>query len=421
MKKTILLLALALAACSHLPSWLGGAAPKIEKIPGERLAVIGDERALSPDPTLAAVPVKLPDGQPLGALDKTTSAAIGEGEEFERAVAPPPVVAAGMVFAMDAAGNISAHEAANIENIRWQSAGLAEEDSPEALGGGLAYHQGRIYATSGRGWVGAFDAETGKEMWKKQIPASFRSAPRLAGGILFAITLDSQLLALDAASGEVRWAHRGISETAGLMSAAAPAITGSVVIAPYASGEIYALAAESGQPLWGDSLAAAARTEASAGLSGIVGDPVIDAQVVIAASASGRLGVFAIATGQRLWDLPVSSLNAPWLAGDYLFVLTAGNQLVCLVKYTGQVRWVAPLPRFDDEERKIYPILWRGPVVAGGKVVVAGSNEELRLFSAADGSLLETKSAPGDIAAAPVIAGGRMYLIGRDATLYAVE
>ncbi len=76
-------------------------------------------------------------------------------------------------------------------------------------------------------------------------------------GRLFAVTIDNQTYALNAASGEVLWSHRGINETAGLMSSASPAVTGDTVIVPYSSGEIYALSVTDGKEIWSDSFSPA--------------------------------------------------------------------------------------------------------------------------------------------------------------------
>lgn len=436
-----LMLPLLLSACDYAPSWMGGEKPVAEKLPGERMTVLPEAQTLTADPAVQAIAFVLPPTTAnqdwpqhtgmmtaetsnlalSGLLENSASAVAGEGEEFEHPLVPRPVVAAGTVFAMDAVGNISAHDAADIGQLRWQSKGVSEEDEPDVFGGGLAYDQGRLYAASGRGVIVALEATSGKEIWRKSLRAPFRSAPRVSGGKIFAITIDSQLFALDAMSGDMLWSHRGISETAGLMNSVSPAISGGDVIVPYGSGEIYALVAADGRPLWNESLGQGMRTLASATFSGIGGDPVIDSEVVFAVSSGGKLAVFALATGQRLWERPIASINTPWIAGNYLFVLTADNTLACFVKYDGRVRWAVKLPGFEDEEDKQEPILWRGPVMANDKLIIVGSHGRMMLISAADGTVADTKEIPEGIMAPPVVAGGRIYMVGQDARLYSLQ
>jgi outer membrane protein assembly factor BamB len=430
-----------LSACDYMPSWMGGEKPEVVRLPGERFTVLPLAETVTADASAQTVSVSIPkalensnwpqhtgyftaaSGNLLmsGMIENETSAEAGDGESFQHMLVPRPVVGDGVVFAMDSIGKISAHDAANVGNIRWESEGVSEKREPDVLGGGLAYDQSRLYATSGRGVIAAFDAATGREIWKKVLRTPFRSAPRVEGGRVFAITIDSQLFALDSASGEVLWSHRGISETASLMNAVSPAVSGGDVIVPYASGEMYSLAAVNGQELWNASLASVNRTLASASFSGIGGDPLVDGSVVFAVSGSGRLAVFALATGQRLWERPLSSINTPWVAGDVLSVLTADNELVSFIKYDGRVRWSVKMPSFENEEDKKRPITWRGPVMVNDKLAVLGSHGELWLISAADGSVLAKKDIPDGIVTAPVVAGGRMYLVDQGATLYSLQ
>lgn len=430
-----------LTGCDYMPTWMGGKKEDIVRLPGERQEALPLPAGMQPDPAIAAMTVSLP--APVensqweqhtgmipaasgnlaikGTLEHQDSASAGDGEAFEHTLIPRPVLGEGLVFAMDAEGKISAHDAAAIDNKRWVSEGVSEEDIDEVSGGGLAYEQGKLYAVSGRGVVVAMEAATGKVLWRKSGYAPFRSAPKVAGGKLYAITLDSQLFALDTASGEPLWSHRGINETAGIMNSVSPTVAGDTVIVPYASGELYALAAADGHALWNNSLSLSQRTEASGVFAGIGGDPVVDGEVVFAVSSGGMLAVYGMPFGQRLWEYPVSSINTPWVAGDYLFLLTADNTLVALVKYDGRVRWSTKLPSFEDEEDRRRPIFWRGPVMVDGKLAVVGARGEMKLISAADGSVVSTVSIPDDVYTAPIVAGGRMYLINKDARLTSLQ
>ncbi|MDX1974700.1 MAG: PQQ-binding-like beta-propeller repeat protein [Rickettsiales bacterium] len=433
-------LPLALGACSSLPSWLGGEkAPDKPKTEGKREEVLPVLEQLQPDDELKDVALQLPPATEnsdwpqhsaglsaaqtnlaIKGFSEDDSATIGDGEEFSHLLIPRPVVAAGKVFAMDAAGYISAHDAARIDKVLWESKGLAEEDEPELFGGGLAYYDGKLYAVSGRGTVAAFDAGNGKQLWQKTIIVPFRSAPWVAGDKMFAVTIDNQIFAFSTANGDILWSQRGIGETAGLITSSSPLAEGNRLIVPYSSGDIYALTAEDGQEIWHESLATSAQSRSASVFSGVGGDPVIDGRVVIAVSSGGTLTVFNLETGQRVWSRPLSSLNNPWVTGDYLYVLTADNVLVCFVKFNGKIRWSTQLVSFENQKEKKNPIRWSGPVMVGGKLALVGSHGILQLLSATDGTLLEKHKIEEGIVTPPVVAGGRMYLVGPEANLYSL-
>ena len=436
----VLLLALTVSGCSYMPSWAGGEEKKKTKEVGERIAVLPVESALKPDSTLQSLAVTLPaatkntdwavhsgafasDSANLagGSFDKVTSATAGDGEAFEHTLVTLPVVGGGLVYSMDAVGNISAHNAADIGDRRWKSKGVSEEDSTFISGGGLAYDGGKLYAVSGRGLVVVLDATTGKEIWRKSLRAPFRSAPKVADGKLFATTIDNQLYALSTSNGEVMWTQRGISETTGLMNTVSPAVAGGKVVVPYSSGEIYVLSSADGKEIWSETLTGGKRLQASALFAGIGGDPVIDGEVVLAVNSGGVLSVKSLAAGQSAWELPIGSNNTPWIAGEYVFLLTSDNTLVALHKFDGHVRWSTKLASFEDEAKKKNPITWKGPVLVDSKLAVVASNGQLLLVNADDGKITATKSIPEGIYTSPVVAGGRMYLVSQDATLYELQ
>ncbi len=432
---------LALGACSHLPTWMGGSTAQKPKVPGERTAVLPVSGELQPDPAVQQVPFALPSPARnsqwaqhsqnltagtanlalLGDLTQKTSANAGEGDGFEHTLIPRPVVGGGMVFAMDAEGHISAHEAGNIGNVKWVSEGVYEDNEQDNMGGGLAYDNGRLYATSGRGMLAALDAATGQPIWKALVRIPFRSAPKVGEGKVFAITIDDQLYALDANNGTVLWTHRGMSEQAGVMNNVSPTLVTGAVIVPYTSGEIYMLATGDGSELWNTSVSMHKRTRASDLFTGIGGDPVVDGQVLFAVSNGSGFGVMGLEQGQPLWSRPTASFNTPWVVGDYVYLLTTDATLVCMLKYDGRVRWATQLQAYEDMERKVYPITWHGPLMVGGKVAVISSLGELVLADAATGAIESTLDAPDDVYTTPVVAEGVMYLIDKNATLYALQ
>lgn len=442
MKRLALLLPLlvAVASCDNVPSWAGGKKKETERLSGERVAVLRRATELQSDPTLVQMPMELPPPRANAAwpqhggsatasmrhvalpasLSSRESATIGEGEDFGYRLVIVPVVADGLVFAMDAYGYLSAHDAKDVGAKRWASPGLVTEDEEPILGGGLAYDKGHLYATSGKGEVAMFDAANGTEIWRQTLNIPIRSAPRVDAGTVYAVTVDSQLYALDARTGAVLWSHRGISEGAGFLIQATPAATPERVVAPYASGEIHVLHADDGTAIWGDAVMGPQRQSATAVFGGIGGDPVIADDVLYVAGSAGMFAAFHLETGRRLWEQPISSTQTPWVAGDYVFVLTSDSALLALHRRDGRVRWQHQLPAFADEEAKSEHYMWSGPVLAGGRLLVAGAHGVMLELSPESGGLLAETSIPSGVHAAPVVAGERAYLITDGAALHAL-
>jgi outer membrane protein assembly factor BamB len=425
-----LLLALGPAACDWFKD-------KKTPLPGERIPVLGIGGGVEPDPKLAATPVALPPpavnrdwpepgGNPAHVMghpalpEKLTRAwdtSIGDGSSRYTRVMSQPVIAGGRVFAMDGGVQLSALDAASGKRI-WQVDLKPEELRGNAFGGGPAFWKDHLYVTTGYAEVLALDPADGKVIWRKNVPAPVHSPPTVADGRIFAVTVDNELNALSTEDGRRLWSHNGIPETAGLLGGASPAVEGEVVIAAYSSGELFALRVENGRAVWSDSLAASRSANAVAGLADIRGRPVIDRGKVFAVSHSGRMAAIDLRSGDRVWEQQIASSHSPWVVGDYVFVLADDNDLVCLTRDEGKVRWASQLRRYEDEPKKSDPIVWAGPVLGGNRLIVLSSLGEAVSISPNTGELTDQQTmAAGYLG--PVIADNAFYLLSDEANLSA--
>lgn len=432
--RLVLLCLLALTAC-ETPSWLGGV-KEIKRAPGERLDVVLNQASLKPDDHVANVPVEVPDQVNLEewknhndamltphigltGISHEQSARIGDGNAFSQGTVSPPIVAQHLVMAMDAAGIVTAHDEADIEKIRWTNKAGLKKHVYDVLGGGLAYADGVVYATTGYGSLRAIDATTGAARWDINVGAPVRGAPAIGEGMVVVLTADNQTLAFEAATGKPRWEHRGIRETAGYFSTTAPVISEGIVIAAYSSGEVFAIRAESGNVLWNDTLTSSIKTRASAVFSGIDADPIVQDGVVVTTTASGQMQASALLNGRPLWQQHVGSHTTPWSAGNVMFVLSDTHDIAAIFKRDGSIRWSTSLARHDDKNpaKDTTPALF-GPILAGNAVVVIDREGTLSTFKPQDGSLISRFDLASNIASTPIIAGGALYYITTDAKLH---
>ncbi|MEI9981978.1 MAG: PQQ-binding-like beta-propeller repeat protein [Aliidongia sp.] len=233
---------------------------------------------------------------------------------------------------------------------------------------------GHIYATSGYGQVLDLDAKDGSIKWRVTAGSPLRGAPTISEGRVFAITVDNQLQALSTEDGHRLWSYDAIPESAEIAGSASPAIDGNVVIASFSSGEVVALRVENGRVLWTDSLSATRRFDAMSTLADIRGRPVVDRGRVYVISHSGRMAAIDARTGNRVWEQDVGGIYSPWIAGDFIYVLSNSNELVCLTRAEGRVRWMTQLDSWEDMEDKSGPLHWAGPLLAGDRLIAVASN-----------------------------------------------
>jgi outer membrane protein assembly factor BamB len=453
-------LVVALSAASLLGGCgiLGGSDRPTTPTVGERIAVLGTEGQVEADPQIADVPVTVPApvvnpdwaqsggnaSKSLGhvalgdALGQAWSSSIGSGTSAIARLASEPVVAEGRVYTIDTRATVRAFNADTGEQV-WSTQVRGENSPSEALfGGGVAYDSGRIYATNGAGDAAALDASTGAIAWMVKPGGPLRGAPTVGNENVYVISQDNQLFALAIANGETRWTGSGSFEQAGVFGTAAPAFAQSTVVAGFSSGELTAYRYENGQVVWQDALARTGISTVVGTISDIDADPVIDQGRVFAVGQGGRMVAVELITGQRAWEINIAGISTPWVAGDWIFVITDRAQLLAIARASGRIRWISQLPAFRRPPRQREatrteqaqgrtgrvrpgqgPIFWRGPVLAGNRLVLTSSTGQVAFVSPVDGTVLSTMETRRPTSFAPVVANNTLYILDDEGRLTA--
>lgn len=419
--------ALGLSGCGALR---GNGGPRTPTI-GERVPILGNQATLAVDPTIAGLEVVLPAAltnadwaQPGGnaaksmghlalsaTLSQAWSATIPGGTNRAR-LAAAPVVAGDTLYVIDTEAMVHAFDAATGAR-RWQfKIGDTERDGQRArFGGGVSVDSGTVYATSGMGDVAALDATNGAVRWSVRPSGPLRGAPTVAFGNVFVMGQDNQIFALRASDGGVEWQETGTIAPGSVFGVAAPAAGQGTIIAGYSSGELNAYRYENGRPLWNDALARTSIAAAVSTLADIDADPVIDRGRVFAIGQGGRMAVYELVTGQRVWELNLTGISTPWVAGEWVFVIADDSRLFCISRATGRIRWIGQLPRWRDEEDREGAIRWTGPVLAGGRLILVSTDGRMAQVNPADGAVQSIGELSGPTRLPPLVANGTLYVM----------
>jgi len=435
-RRASLLLPLALGGCS----WISDLFEEEKTLtPGDRQAVLAPERSLAVDESMRGQIVTVPEvtrnaswplpgGNPAhamghlwtGPLKPAWSADIGAGGGYRRQLTAQPLVADGRVFTMDSDAVVSAFSVKDGSQI-WQTETKQEDVESSNVGGGIAYDDGRLYAVTGRADVLALDPANGKILWRNTLGMPARSAPTVVSGLLFVGTIDDQLLAINLKDGSQAWSYQATSSPLAVLGQPAPAYSDGVLVAGFGSGDLAALRGVSGSPVWTDNLGSVRGGNMLSDFASISALPVIDGGTVYAVGLGGLLVAIDLRSGRRLWERGVSGAQAPWVAGDWLFLVSGDQRLAAMTKADGLVRWVTQLPRWRNEEKQKDPIFWSGPLLAGGKLILTSDADSGQLLAVApeNGKILSQSDLSAPASLPPIAAAGFVLVLTNDATLTA--
>lgn len=434
-RRAMLLLPLALGGCGMWDKWFGE--NKIP-MPGTRVAVSNPKRGLEVDAKGLRVtlppPVANTDWPQAGGnpshnmghlqvgdrLNLAWRADIGEGGGYRRKITAQPVIAAGRVFTMDSDAVVSGYDVANGGRI-WRVDTQAKGNRSSNVGGGIAIDGDVLYAGTGRADMLAMETATGNIRWRVSMSAPVRAAPTIADGRVFVLTLDNRLQALATDDGRQLWSFQATAADTGVLGLPAPAYADGLVVAGFDSGDLVALRATTGTVAWSDSLAAASGRTSLIDLSAVRGLPVLTDGRVYTGGLGGLVLSLDLRVGRRLWERDIAINDNLWIAGDWLFLQDTGGNLGAIQRSDGQVVWVTQLPQWANEKDKEDPISWIGPVLAGDRLILGSSNSLAMAVSPYSGEILGQQALPGPMSVAPAVAGGTVFVITDEANLVALR
>ncbi|MEM1381802.1 MAG: PQQ-binding-like beta-propeller repeat protein [Pseudomonadota bacterium] len=438
----VLLATLAFAACSTSED------DKKREQFADAIPVLSGEEQIFADPVLAAEPVVLPPALENSTWNQAGGAAdhapvhVGAPQEIRRIwrtrivsskakkglLSSPPVVDEQRLYLIDAVGSVVAVDrqtgrsvwrttlTPDVRDRRASRYNIFARINPAELGfgGGVAVAGERLFVTSGFGFVAALDRNTGELLWQHEAPGPMRNPPLVAQGLVVAVSISNEVVALEQETGNVRWTYESFEESARFLAAAAPAFDGDTVIVPFSSGEVSSLNMANGRVQWQAVVSRTSRLNALSVLGDIAGSPIIDRGAVFSVSQAGQMAGIDLRSGNVAWEAPLGGFHTPWLSGETLFVISNRGELAAINRVDGRVRWNKTLPEYRNEKKRKNRITWAGPVLAGGRLWISGNQGQMIAVSPQNGEVLERYKLKGNANLAPVVAGNIIFVLTDD-------
>lgn len=292
----------------------------------------------------------------------------------EGAVTSSPAVVDGVVYFTSRDDHLYALDATS-GTLRWRYP--MTEVLPYAWGfdyytSSPAVVDGIVYVGGGDGFLHAVDARSGERRWRFEAGSWVRSSPAVDDGVVYAGDMEGHLYAVDAQTGRERWRFKtvgasldpadfGFDRRAVISS---PAVVAGRVVFGGRDGFLYAVDAGTGAERW--------RFDHK--VSWVISSPAVDDDLVFTGTSDGQfVQAVELRTGAERWRVRTdgTAWTSPAVAGDVVFVGSAGGYLYALDRETGDEHW-----RF-----RVDGGFHGSPVVQDG-VVYAGSNDG-RLYALA--------------------------------------
>jgi outer membrane protein assembly factor BamB len=253
----------------------------------------------------------------------------------------PPAVAYGKLYVAQQKGHFYAINARSGKVLWTKTFDRCVAASP-AVADGIVY-QGFLqtnpcggHVRTNDGLVVAWDAKSGKELWRLR-PGAVESSPVVIGQTLYFGSKDRKVYALKLRGRKrprIRWTFTADDEVV-----AAPAYSQGKIFAATSNGSVYAIDARNGREVWH-----ATSFSRFGGREYFYATPAVAYGRVFAPNADGTVYAYGARTGNLLWARQVGSYayTSPAVWRRTVYVGTWDGYFVAVDAVTGDVRW-----RFD--------------------------------------------------------------------------
>ena len=345
---------------------------------------------------------------------------IGQGDGRRHQITATPIIQSGRIFTLDSRSLVTALDLDG--RIIWQkNVSKKYDDTNDASGGGLAVQGEQLFVTTGFGTVLALSVASGEELWTQDLASYGGSSPTVDNNLIYISARDGAAWAIETENGRIKWQVVGPAVRSGHVGGPGAAISDKYVLFPFGSGDVLATFRQGGMRSWSSLLSGARLGRAWGQVQDITGQPVVEGSVVYLANSAGRMAAVDLNTGLRMWTAKHGSQGDIFVAGSSIFAVSDESNLIRVSKADGTLVWATPLPNFtkNNVNRRAKVFAHYGPILAGGRLVVASSDGKIRRFNPANGELISTLKMPLGAASAPIVVDGTLYVLSTNGDLLA--
>ncbi|CAD6513957.1 Outer membrane protein assembly factor BamB [Paraburkholderia kirstenboschensis] len=345
------------------------------------------------------VPTPLTEFKPVLDVQQAWKTSVGKAGRYLFS----PVAVGDAVYAAGQNGSVAKIDAQTGKDI-WRvklhddiSAGVGSDGTLAAVGG----LKGDVYV------LGA----DGKQLWTAKAPGEIISPPLVGNGLVVVRTVDGQIVAFNAQTGEQKWNYRNRAVPLNLRVSSGMTFAGdAAVLAGFPGGAFAAINLQTGENYWQTPVSYPKGVTEVERINDVTGPPTLVGSETCAVTFQGQIGCFDANSGRALWEKAFSSASG--LAQDDRAVVAADDWSVVSAFDVTNGTQLWKNDKLKNRELGV-------PFILGRAAVLGDYQGYVHFLSRDDGTLVARMKTDGSaISAAPVLAGETLVVQTRDGDLY---
>lgn len=349
-------------------------------------------------------PSPLPDFKPEAVFKTLWSVGAGAGYgNFELHLKPH--VTADTIFVADVKGRISAFDKANGRK-KWRV------KTDLAITGGVGGGGGLLFVGTRDGELVALWQNDGRIAWTSPLSSEALTVPAAELGVVVVRTVDGNLQAFSAATGERIWSYTHSVPSLSLRGNSDPVLFAGGVLAGTDNGRLAVLALSNGALLRELPVAVPTGSSELARLVDVDAKVIVDKGIIYAVAFQGRVVALSLENAQPLWARELSVYQDMSLDKENLYVADEMGHIWAFDRLTGATVWV---------QDKLHARPVSGTGVYSNVVLVGDYEGYLHAMDIADGRFVaRTRVGDEGINVAPVVDKDVIYVYSREGELAAL-
>jgi outer membrane protein assembly factor BamB len=351
-------------------------------------------------------PAELLDFKAERQLDKVWSSSVGDGQGEADYLRLTPVISGERIFAASTNGTVEAFNKTDGDSL-WDY----DIDEDTTIIGGVGVSGDLVLVNTTNGKLLALDAATGTLRWSATLPSEALGAPAGDGSVVAVHVNNGDIVGFAQADGKKLWTYSNTVPALTLRGDSSPLIYKDSIMCTFANGKIAVLETSTGSMRWEARVGVPDGTTELERLVDVDANPLVHNDVLYAVGYQGRLVAVSPENGALSWFKTASSHVNMAASAENIYVAGAKGTVTAFSINGDGVRWEQTAMSNRDLS---------GVAAVDSYVAVGDFEGYLHIMSQQDGHLMARYQVDSDgIRVAPIVDGNVMYVYTNSGDLIA--
>ena len=269
--------------------------------------------------------------------------------------------------------------------------------------GALALDDNYLYIITNNSQLLKLDAKTGEIIYSKYFNTTLKSGLQLCNNMLLFIDDSNELFAVNAQNGEKAFTHKSMEESSSFIKGSNPLCIDDKIIATFSNGEIHMIMQDTATPIWLSSIYKISPSNIN-NITDIVANPITNGNIVIVKGYNDITKAIDINEGMTLWENNNGGITTPTLSNDIMFDINNNKVLSATDIITGKIIWESKLPSTPKE-------IFFDPLLVNNQLIIPISNGEIIKFNPYTGRQISIDKLTNKIDTNPIVIEGYLIII----------